>query len=83
MTRAAGIAFEPADAVRYDGRSVADRMNARPKDEFGGRNIRVRGYPKIKPHLMFGILALRRGRSVDAPARLARVGETLSCRTES
>lgn len=37
--------FEPADAVRYKERTVAERSNARLKDEFGGRNIRVRGLP--------------------------------------
>jgi len=28
------------------------------KDEFGGRNVRVRGHAKVMCHLMFGILAL-------------------------
>ena len=28
------------------------------KDDFGGRNLRVRGAPKAMCHLMFGILAL-------------------------
>jgi hypothetical protein len=31
---------------------------ARLKDEFGGRNLRVRGAAKVMAHLMFGILAL-------------------------
>jgi hypothetical protein len=60
------IEFEPPDAVRYNERSVAERMNARLKDEFGGRTLRVRGYLKVKSHLMFGILAL----SVDQLMRL-------------
>jgi hypothetical protein len=60
------IEFEPPDAVRYNERTVAERMNARLKDEFGGRTIRVRGHLKIKSHLMFGILAL----SVDQLLRL-------------
>lgn len=51
-------AFEPADAVRYQERSVAERVNARLKDEFGGRNAMVRGSTKVMSHLMFGILAL-------------------------
>lgn len=50
--------FEPADAVRYKERTVAERSNARLKDEFGGRNIRVRGPDKVMSHLMFGLLAL-------------------------
>ncbi len=39
-------------------RTMAERVNARLKDEFGGRFVRVRGAVKIKCHLMFGILAL-------------------------
>lgn len=50
--------FEPLDAQRYNERSVAERINARLKDEFGGRNIMVRGSVKVMSHLMFGILAL-------------------------
>ena len=34
------------------------RTNARLKDEFGGRNVRVRGPVKVMSHLMFGVLAL-------------------------
>jgi len=52
------IEFEPPDAVRYRERTVAERMNARLKDEFGARNIRVRGPLKVACHLMFGVLAL-------------------------
>lgn len=50
--------FEPADAVRYRERTVAERTNARLKDEFGGRDIMVKGGAKVMQHLMFGILAL-------------------------
>jgi len=50
--------FEPADAVRYRERSAAERTNARLKDEFGGRNIMVKGHAKVLGHLMFGLLAL-------------------------
>jgi len=50
--------FEPADAVRYKERSQAERTNARLKDEFGGRNVRVRGPDKVMSHLMFGMLVL-------------------------
>ena len=50
--------FEPAQAVRYRERSVAERTNARLKDEFGGRNVMVKGHVKVMSHLMFGILAL-------------------------
>jgi hypothetical protein len=50
--------FQPAEAVRLRERSVAERVNARLKDEFGGRHVRVRGHAKVMCHLMFGILAL-------------------------
>lgn len=50
--------FMPHEAARYKERTVAERMNARLKDEFGGRMIRVRGHAKIMLHLMFGVIAL-------------------------
>ena len=37
---------------------MVERVNARIKDEFGGRTIRVRGHAKVMAHLMFGVLAL-------------------------
>jgi len=43
---------------RYNQRSSVERVNGRLKDEFGGRNVRVKGYLKVMTHLMFGILAL-------------------------
>ncbi|MDR2364590.1 MAG: transposase [Zoogloeaceae bacterium] len=60
------LKFEPPDAVRYCERTVAERMNARLKDEFGGRHVRVKGALKVMSHLMFGILAL----AVDQLMRL-------------
>ena len=50
--------FEPLDALRYQERTVAERSNARLKDEFGGRHVRVRGSTKVMSHLMFGVLVL-------------------------
>jgi Transposase DDE domain/Transposase domain (DUF772) len=50
--------FEPADAIRYNERTVAERTNARLKDEFGGNSLRVKGGAKVMSHLMFGILVL-------------------------
>ncbi len=50
--------FEPADKIRYNERTVAERSNARLKDEFGGKAVRVKGSTKVMGHLMFGILAL-------------------------
>ena len=52
------VEFEPADAIRYKERSQAERTNGRLKDEFGGRNVLVRGPDKVMSHLMFGMLAL-------------------------
>ena len=62
------IEFSQAEAVRYNERSAAERSNARLKDEFDGRNIRVKGHTKVMAHLMFGILAL----SADQLMRLRR-----------
>jgi hypothetical protein len=47
-----------AQQERYKERTMAERVNARLKDEFGGRNVRVRGHAKVITHLMFGVLAL-------------------------
>jgi hypothetical protein len=50
--------FTASEAQRYKERSQAERTNARLKDDFGGRHVRVRGNSKVMSHLMFGILAL-------------------------
>jgi len=50
--------FAPHEAQRYKERSTAERVNARLKDEFGGRMVRVRGPEKVMAHLMFGVIAL-------------------------
>ena len=60
------IEFAPAEAVRYNERTVAERSNARLKDEFGGTIIRVKGATKVMSHLMFGVLSL----SADQMMRL-------------
>ena len=52
------IEFDPAQKQRYKERSQAERANARLKDEFGGRQIWVRGHTKVMSHLMFGLLGL-------------------------
>lgn len=59
--------FRLPEQVRYNNRSSAERVNARLKDEFGGRFVRVRGHAKVYCHLMFGILAL----TADQIMRLA------------
>ena len=50
--------FDPATANRYKERTTAERGNSRLKDEFGLRNLRVRGHAKAHLHIMFGVLAL-------------------------
>jgi hypothetical protein len=52
------IEFAPHEAQRYKTRSGAERSNARLKDEFGARDVQVRGAPKVMSHLMFGVVAL-------------------------
>ena len=50
--------FDPAKTARYNERTTAERGNARLKDDFGCRHLRVRGHAKAHLHIMFGILAL-------------------------
>jgi hypothetical protein len=59
--------FTWAEQERFRERTIVERVNARLKDEFGGRLIYVRGADKIMTHLMFGVLAL----TVDQLLRLA------------
>lgn len=47
-----------AEADRFKERTMVERINGRLKDEFGARDIRVRGPQKVMAHLMFGLLAL-------------------------
>ena len=63
------IHMPDCDDVIYDFRTMAERVNARLKDEFGGRFLRVRGALKAKCHLMFGIVAL----AVDQIIRIVDV----------
>ena len=50
--------YEPAEAIRYNERTAAERVNGALKDSYGGRTVRVRNHAKVFCHLMFGILAL-------------------------
>ena len=52
------LGFYSAEDLRYRERTTVERVNARLKDEFGGRTVRVRGHTKVMCHLMFGIVAL-------------------------
>jgi hypothetical protein len=50
--------FTWAEEDRFRERTSVERVNSRLKDEFGARNVRVRGARKVMAHLMFGVLAL-------------------------
>lgn len=52
------LGYNFAEDLRYRERTTVERVNARLKEEFGGRTVRVRGNAKVMCHLMFGILAL-------------------------
>jgi len=54
----AGVKKSPAQKIRYNERSTAERVNSNLKDNYAGNNVRVRGHAKVKVHLMFGIIAL-------------------------
>lgn len=47
-----------AEDVRFHERTTVERTNARLKDEFGARNLHVRGHEKAMCHLMFGVCVL-------------------------
>lgn len=48
----------PAEWVRYRERSTMERAFGRLQDEFGGRNIWVRGHEKVSCHLMLSVVVL-------------------------
>ena len=50
--------MDPATKARFAERSSAERINSNLKDNYGGRNIRVKGAAKVMAHLMFGIVAI-------------------------
>ena len=54
----------PAERIRYRERISVGRLS----DEFGGRNIRVRGYEKVLCHLMFSAVVL----TVDQMLRMVQ-----------
>jgi hypothetical protein len=58
VQRGAWVPLDPAQRRRYGERSTAERVNARLKDEFGARTVRVRGALKVMAHLMFGVLTV-------------------------
>ena len=54
--RAVGHVY--AEQLRYRERTTVERVKGRLKDEFGARQVRVRGHAKVLCHLMFGMVAL-------------------------
>jgi hypothetical protein len=50
--------MDPATKARYAERSSAERVNSNLKDNYGGRNIRVKGASKVMAHLMFGVVSI-------------------------
>ena len=50
--------MDPATKLRFAERSSSERINSNLKDNYGGRNIRVKGAAKVMAHLMFGIIAI-------------------------
>ena len=62
------------DDVIFDFRTMVERINARLKDEFGARFVRVRGATKVKCHLAFGLVAL----TVDQILRVTKFRQALT-----
>jgi hypothetical protein len=52
------ILMDPATKARFAERSSAERVNSNLKDNYGGRNVRVKGASKVMAHLMFGIVSI-------------------------
>jgi len=55
---APAIPMDPNQKRRYSLRTVVERFFSDLKDNHGGNCIRVRGHPKVRLHLMFGVLAI-------------------------
>ena len=52
------ILMDPATKSRFAERGSAERINSTLKDNYGGRDIRVKGASKVMAHLMFGIISI-------------------------
>ncbi len=57
-SRGEKIYMDPATKSRFAERSSAERVNSNLKDNYGGRNIRVKDAAKMMTHLMFGIIVI-------------------------
>jgi len=66
-----------AEEIRNSERTTVERVNARIKDELGGRTVGVRDHLKVISHLMFGVVASPSIDSCDWPPKclnLNRIG---------
>lgn len=61
-------AFLDFEAERYKARSGSERANGRLKDDYGLRNIRVKGHSKVSCHIMIGVVCL----AVDVLLRMSQ-----------
>ena len=61
------VGHQPAETVRYNQRSAAERVNSSLKDNCGAAFVRVQGHAKVFCHLMFGVVVL----AVEQLLRLA------------
>jgi len=52
------ILMDSATKIRFAERSSAERVNSNLKDNYGARNIRVKGAAKVMTHLMFGVVSI-------------------------
>ena len=52
------IQMEPAVKQRYKERSTVERVNGYLKDNYGGKQVRVKGGAKVFTHLLFGVMAI-------------------------
>jgi hypothetical protein len=52
------IPMAPHEAARYNERTSSERCNSRLKDDFGARDVMVKGPVKVDMHLMFGVITL-------------------------
>lgn len=58
------IPMAPHEARRYNERSAVERFNSNLKENYGGKNVMVRGAAKVMTHLMFGVVALFAGQLI-------------------
>ena len=59
------LPMAPHEALRYNEPTVSERFNNRLKGEFGGKNVRVRGYEKVKLRLLKILLPLKPSKTLD------------------